>query len=80
MFNKIIDKDKIVKEMMHYNAVTLTNSRGKKIGVVFYDTAYIKKGFMYLSFDYDPQEYFMEIDLDHILMYDKYKKELVITF
>lgn len=80
MFNKIIDKNKITQEMMHYNAVTLTNSRGKKISTIFYDTVYIKKGFMYLSFDYDPQEYFMEIDLDHILMYDKYKKELIITF
>lgn len=80
MFNKIIDKEKIVQEMNTHSTVTLTNSRGKKISTTIYDTAYIKKGFMYLSFNCSPLEYFMDIDLDHILMYDKNKKELVITF
>lgn len=81
MFNKIIDKRKIIEELNKYAATTLVNSRGEEIGEFIYDYVYNPeddKDYMKFGFDNSPLEYVLKIKINNILMYDKKKRLLYI--
>ena len=82
MFNKIINRNKIIEEMNKYKSVILVNSRQEKIGILLYDNVYSieKDNYETLRFNLDELslEYFLKINFSNILMYDKKKKELII--
>ena len=82
MFNKIIDKNKIIEEMSTYNAVTLVNSRKEDIGVLLYDQVYSteadKHSTIRFELDDSSSDYFLKINFSNILMYDMKKHELYI--
>lgn len=82
MFNKIINKDKIVKEMKSKKYVTIANSRQEEIGIIIYDNVNdIEKGTdieLRFSFDNSPLDYFFKINFNRVLMYDTKKNQLMI--
>ena len=82
MFNKIINRNKIIEEMNKYKSVILVNSRQEKIGILLYDNVYSieKDNYETLRFNLDELslEYFLKINFSNILMYDTKKKELTI--
>ena len=82
MFNKIINRNKIIEEMNKYKSVILVNSRQEKIGILLYDNVYSieKDNYETLRFNLDELslEYFLKINFSNILMYDTKKKELII--
>ena len=82
MFNKIINRNKIIEEMSKHKSVTLVNSRQEKIGILLYDNVYSieKDNYETLRFNLDELslEYFLKINFSNILMYDTKKKELII--
>lgn len=78
MFNKIIDKNKIVEEMNKCKAVKLVNSRKEEFGKMLYDKVYITNDEMKFAFNSSPLEYIFKIKIDNILMYDKKEHQLYI--
>lgn len=78
MFNKIIDKNKIIEEMNRYSAVKLVNSRKEEFGAILYDKVYITNDEMKFSFNSCSLEYIFKIKLNNIMMYDKKEHQLYI--
>lgn len=81
MFNKIIDKTKIIEELNEYSATTLVNSRNEEIGAIVYDYAYYcknGKGYVKFGFNDSSLEYVLKLQINNILMYDKKGNKLYI--
>ena len=82
MFNKIINREKIVKEVNSNKIITIVNSRQEEIGILLYDNAYSigKDDYEELRFSFNDSKlgYFFKINFKNILMYDTKKNQLII--
>lgn len=80
MFNKVIDKIKIIEELGKYSATTLVNSRDEEIGKIIYDYVnHPENDRSYIRFSItDHSLYVLKLKIDNILMYDTKKNKLYI--
>lgn len=82
MFNKIIDKTKIIELINENAAIKLANSRNEIIGSILYDYVYTTdidhNSTIRFALEGTSIKYFLKIKLDNILMYDKKKYTLYI--
>lgn len=82
MFNKVIDKKKIIELIDECAAIKLANSRGEIIGSILYDYVYTTdiddNSTIRFALKDTSIKYFLKIKLDNILMYDKKDRMLYI--
>lgn len=78
MFNKIINRDKMIEKINERSMIKLVNSRKEQFGEILYDRAYMHEGYIFFLVDGFIAEHCCKIKLDNILMYDAKEAQLYI--